>query len=171
VRDVVTEYFYSPSSARPEKRLVTSSEKQEETVYLANGKESRINLYKIDGKKKEFVLQTNFRYTADGKLLGTTQVVPKPAVAETELTSLETQTSDATDDEIRYSYTDKSKNANTERYKDGKLIIKTEYESDTEYTETRYLDFAFSVETTYENDIRVLERYLQNGKEIRRQSY
>jgi hypothetical protein len=171
--DAVTEYFYSASSARPEKRLVTSSTTQEETIYLANGKESRINLYKIDGGKKEVVLQTNFRYTADGKLLGTTQVVPKPAVTEAaeDAKGTSPQTPPSTDDEIRYSYTSKSKNANTERYQNGKLIMKTEYESDTEYTETRYLDFGFSVESTYENNILVLERFLQNNKEVRRQVY
>jgi hypothetical protein len=167
--DAVTEYFYSASSTRPEKRLVTSSKTQEETVYLANGKESRINLYKIDDGKKEFVLQTNFRYTADGKLLGTAQVVPMPAVTEAENANPQIPT--VADDEIRYIYTSKSKNADTERYQNGKLIMKTEYASDTKYTETRYLDFDFSVETTYENDILALERFLQNNKEIRRQVY
>jgi hypothetical protein len=159
-RDSFTEFFYSAASERPEKRLVTSATTQEETLYLANGKESRVSVYTIDGDKNELVSRTDFRYDANGKPAGTTKTTPNKATAVTD-----------TDEEIRYEYTENSKNANTERIKAGKTIMKTEYESDTRYTETRYFDLGLSVETTYENDVLVLERFLQDGREIRKNSF
>ena len=166
VRDSLTEFFYSASSERPEKRLVTFAKTQEETLYLANGKESRVNIYTIDGDKKELVSQTDFRYDANGKPAGTTKTTPGKTTMPAAATAMT-----GADEEIRYQYTQKSKNANTEHIRDGKTIMKTEYESDTRYTETRYFDLGFSVETTYENDVLVLERFMQDDKEIRKNSF
>jgi hypothetical protein len=159
-KDSFTEFFYSAASERPEKRLVTSADAQEETLYLANGKESRVSVYTIDGDKKELVSRTDFRYDANGKPAGTIKTTPNMATAMTD-----------TDEEIRYEYTENSKNANMERIKAGKTIMKTEYESDTRYTETRYFDLGLSVETTYENDVLVLERFMQDDREIRKNTY
>jgi hypothetical protein len=169
VRDSFTEFFYSASSERPEKRLVTTSASQEETLYLTNGKESRVSAYKIDGDKKELVSVTNYRYDANGKPAGTTKTTPpKPTALDT---AADSETEISPDEEIRYQYTENSVNANTEYIKDGKIIMKTEYESDTRRTETRYFDFDLSVETTYENDVIILERFMQGDREIRTTSF
>jgi hypothetical protein len=159
VRESLTEYFYASGASRAERRLVTAGETQEETFYLANGKEARSVLYKTGGDAKELVAQTEYRYDSLGRLTGT---------AKTEYALL---TQPVEDDETRYAYTENSKNANKERFRDGQLIMKTEYLSDTAYTEIRYFDFGFSVEVDYENELPVLERYMQNGKEIRRRRF
>ena len=137
-------------------------------MYLPNGKESRVSLYKIDGDKKDLVSVTNYRYDANGKPAGTTKTIPNKATGATTETG---EAASGADEEIRYQYTGKSKNADTERIMDGKTIMKTEYESDTRYTETRYFDLGFSVETTYENDVLVSERFMQGDKEIRKNSF
>jgi hypothetical protein len=157
LRELLTEYFYSGTVSRPERRLVTSAGSQEEIFYLADGKEARSDVYTIPPEgERELVLRTNYRYDSQGRLTGTSK------------TDFAAQ---AAQEETRYQYTEKSQNADVERLMAGLVIMKTEYQTDASYTETRYFDFGFSVESTYQSGALVLERFLRDGKEIRRQAY
>ncbi|MDR3284725.1 MAG: hypothetical protein LBS97_06065 [Treponema sp.] len=161
LRGLLTEYFYSSASTRPEKRLVISPDTQEETFYLADGREARRDMYtsQEDGGR-DLVLRTNYRYDSQKRLTGTDKIDYAALAA-----------APAAKEEIRYQYTEKSRNADFERLLDNTVVMKTEYETDSAYTETRYFDFGFSVETTYQNGVRTLERFMQEGTEIRRQDY
>jgi hypothetical protein len=68
----------------------------------------------------------------------------------------------------RYAYTGRSKKPDTELYRNGVLLYKTEYTAERNYTETLFFEGGLSAVVTYENDEKVQERFLVNDAEIKR---
>jgi len=67
-----------------------------------------------------------------------------------------------------YSYPVPGREPDCSCYENGTIRIRRVYTDTSRYTETLYFDGGYSVENTYEHGIKSLERFLLNGREIRR---
>jgi hypothetical protein len=170
-RESQEEYFYTPAGSRANRRIKTDfiAKEQEETLFNSKGMESRITLYALAGDagaaRERLISRTDLRYDARDRLIEETYMtrLPDPAGAEAETGS------EAESVEIsRFTYTNRSKNPNTELYRDGVLVHKTEYTADNSYIETFYFEGDFSAVVTFENGEKKQERFFFKGEEIKR---
>lgn len=160
------EFFYNESTKKIEKKILTKQDSNVITYYNENQLPGRVDVYLMDGESKYLQSRTLWRYTDDGKI----------NIEESTEFFYENNDYSKFSDKLtrRQSYTyrkneKKSKNDEEELppdykyYENGKLKMKTEYESKGNYVSTVIFDEKYSVQSFYEDDIRKKDVYLVDG--------
>jgi hypothetical protein len=156
-RESLEEYFYTPAQSQPQRRVKSDfiADVQEETLFLPSGKESRITIYSFTGAARgSLISRTDLRYDAQNRVIEETYMSKVDDVETVEIS--------------RFTYTSRSTSPNTELYRDGVLVHKTEYTAERNYTETFYFEGNFSAVVTIENGEKKQERFFFKGEEIKR---
>lgn len=160
------EFFYNESTKKIEKKILTKQDSNVITYYNENQLPGRVDVYLMDGESKYLQSRTLWRYTDDGKI----------NIEESTEFFYENNDYSKFSDKLtrRQSYTyrkneKKSKNDEEELppdykyYENGKLKMKTEYESKGNYVSTVIFDEKYSVQSFYEDNIRKKDVYLVDG--------
>ncbi len=156
----ITEYRYDGDSPRAASKThrVPAEQRLEETRYRPCGDTESVAVYRESDEQQKASSREDFTYDAENRLVEKiAQTFDEQGKAVTE--------------RVQYRYTGKAAEPDCERYHDGELKFKLIYESETAYAEIRYLAYGLSVQTYYRDNRKVLEFYLRDGKEVRRQQF
>ncbi|WP_238580163.1 hypothetical protein, partial [Treponema endosymbiont of Eucomonympha sp.] len=156
----ITEYRYDGDSPRAVSKThrVPAEQRLEEIRYRLSGDTESVAVYRESDEQQKAFSREDFTYDAENRLVEkTVKTFDEQGKAVTE--------------RVQYRYTGKAAEPDCERYLDGELKFKLMHESETAYAEIRYLAYGLSVQTYYRDNRKVLELYLQDGKEVRRKQF
>lgn len=161
LESVIT-YTYSGDLPEPERAVeeLLKEKKIRETEYYPDGKpQKRIDSTFSDDKesdKKTEDCTVQWKYDSNGHIIEqeTTTYAPVKLVQKD-----------------TYDYSGKGSKPDHLYYENGEIRIRTIYEDASKYLQTLYFDMGYSVEVTYEQGTKIMEKFLLNGNEISQKQY